>query len=319
MKKNIPTLFAAALVIIFGTQGYAFAVPASGGIAPASHTDTAAVRATGHTTIAASSVSQTALQPQAPLQVQPAGPPADMVIPEHPNEYYASRTKNLTYTDSAGATMPLRLFIPAGFNDGRRYPLALSLHGLGERGSDNLKNLASYAAGWTDDAFQKQYPCFVLVPQCPLGRQWINAHDPKQAAGQDSAEVRRVMEVVEKISSQYPVDRGRIYLIAASMGAAGGWQVLTHHPKTFAAAILIAGAGETNDIPLVTDLPMWFHYGGSDVIVKPERIRAKLKALGDAHANYRATEYQGAGHEICFWVWRRKPVVDWLFSQRRTN
>ena len=46
-----------------------------------------------------------------------------------------------TYENAKGQTIPYRLLTPATIEPGKRYPLVLFLHGLGERGTDNAAQL----------------------------------------------------------------------------------------------------------------------------------------------------------------------------------
>lgn len=65
---------------------------------------------------------------------------------------------------SSGETLNYRKLIPVEIKTGEKYPLVIFLHGAGERGSDNSKQLVLGA-----DLFANRdtYPAFVLFPQCP--------------------------------------------------------------------------------------------------------------------------------------------------------
>ncbi len=70
-----------------------------------------------------------------------------------------------TFTERGGAKMPYRLLEPAKIEGGKKYPLVLILHGWGERGSDNKKQLEDFAAAVTKPDIRKRFPCFVVIPQ----------------------------------------------------------------------------------------------------------------------------------------------------------
>ncbi|UHA60203.1 hypothetical protein KDJ21_026450 [Metabacillus litoralis] len=63
--------------------------------------------------------------------------------------------------------MPFRLFVPEGYEPGKSYPLVLFLHGGGERGDDNLKQLVNNdgAIFWATAENQSKAQVFVLAPQ----------------------------------------------------------------------------------------------------------------------------------------------------------
>ncbi len=71
--------------------------------------------------------------------------------------------------DADGNVLNYRLFKPAGYDAGKKYPVILFLHGAGERGSNNTAQVRD-ALHFTTEAVQKEHPCFVIAPQCPGGR-----------------------------------------------------------------------------------------------------------------------------------------------------
>ena len=95
-------------------------------------------------------------------------------ISQHNHAFYTDHTKALIYTNAAGESMGYRLFLPAGYDAGKKYPLVLVFHGAGQRGDDNSRQLAPYTAGWIDDAVQSRHPCILLLPHCPTGQLWVD-------------------------------------------------------------------------------------------------------------------------------------------------
>ena len=65
----------------------------------------------------------------------------------------------------SGEKMPYRLLKPENVEAGTKYPLVLILHGWGDRGSDNTKQLADYGPAFLKPDVRKRFPCFVLLPQ----------------------------------------------------------------------------------------------------------------------------------------------------------
>ena len=64
--------------------------------------------------------------------------------------------------------MPGRLFIPDEMVPGESYPLVITLHGAGERGTDNQSQVLynHLATTWAAYEWQADHPCFVFSPQC---------------------------------------------------------------------------------------------------------------------------------------------------------
>ena len=112
------------------------------------------------------------------------------------------------------------LYLPAGIESGRQWPLILYLHGRSLRGS-NLSILTRYGlpARLQND---RSFPFVVVAPQLPGGQSWTDTG--------------RLARLVEDVAARYPIDHTRIYLIGYSMGAGGVWRTAIDHPEMFAAA-----------------------------------------------------------------------------------
>ena len=65
-------------------------------------------------------------------------------------------------------TLPYRLLLPLNYNVKKKYPLILFLHGSGERGNDNEKQLVHGGDLFLMDSIRKNYPAIVVFPQCSL-------------------------------------------------------------------------------------------------------------------------------------------------------
>ena len=56
---------------------------------------------------------------------------------------------------------------PAEKKGEKKSPLVLFLHGAGERGNDNEKQLVHGGQMWLNPVNREKYPAFILAPQCP--------------------------------------------------------------------------------------------------------------------------------------------------------
>ena len=77
------------------------------------------------------------------------------------------------YRDSTGAELPYRLLRPLAAQAGTQYPLVVFLHGAGERGTDNDKQLTHGVPQFATAENRTKYPCFLIAPQCPAGQRWV--------------------------------------------------------------------------------------------------------------------------------------------------
>ena len=123
----------------------------------------------------------------------------------------------LTFTDSSGATMPYELITPPNYNKSQTYPVVLFFHGAGERGIDGLAQLRNGAIDYGDPAFQAKFPCFVVIPQCPVVvngqlKQWVDMPwgDLKGTRPpQPSVPMQLALKLLDSVCAQYPVDKNR--------------------------------------------------------------------------------------------------------------
>ncbi|MBN2780862.1 MAG: phospholipase, partial [Candidatus Marinimicrobia bacterium] len=81
-----------------------------------------------------------------------------------------------TYVSAAGDTLLYRLLRPQDPKPGKDYPLVLFLHGSGERGRDNERQLIWGAGAFINEKNMKKYPCYVVAPQCPEDKRWLEVH-----------------------------------------------------------------------------------------------------------------------------------------------
>src|SRR6476620_9890924 len=68
---------------------------------------------------------------------------------------------------SGNDTLPYRLLYPENYDPKKKYPLIVFLHGSGERGRDNEKQLLHGGDLFLRADVRKNYPAIVLFPQCP--------------------------------------------------------------------------------------------------------------------------------------------------------
>lgn len=209
-------------------------------------------------------------------------------------------------------TLPYRLLHPELIEQEKNYPLVLFLHGSGERGNDNEINLTYISELFLQDNVRKDYPGFVLVPQCPSGESW----SPDDWYAKPTEPIATVMELVDSLTSALPIDSSRLYVIGLSMGGYGTWYLITRYEQRFAAAVPICGGGDWNQAHVIRHVPLWIFHGRKDKIVLPEQSRKMVRAIKRAGGKPRYTEYKKAEHESWKLAFKEPDLLSWLFSQR---
>jgi len=215
--------------------------------------------------------------------------------------------------------LPYRLFKP-NTEPGKSYPLVIFLHGSGERGSDNEKQLSNGVFNFVLPDNQKNNPCFILVPQCPEGIRWVNVSWTVKSVIQPdtiSPPLQDVMDLITALVKEIPADTSRIYLCGLSMGGFGTWDLLTRYPAVFAAAVPVCGGGDCAKASLIKDIPVWVFHGAKDDVVDPVLSRDMVAAIRKAGGLPGYTEYPHLNHGSWDAAFSDKLMMQWLFEQRR--
>lgn len=226
------------------------------------------------------------------------------------------------HKNDKGETLNYRLLTPQGYDPQAetKYPLVLFLHGAGERGSDNAKQLVHGAKNFASEANRAKHPAFVVFPQCPDGKKWVEVDwsaDTHEQPKVESISLRLSREVLATLQKEFRIDDKRLYVTGLSMGGYGTWDMIARTPELFAAAAPVCGGADEATAPRVTKLPIWAFHGDRDTAVKPERSRRMIAAIEKAGGQPKYTEYPGVGHDSWSQTYADPKFMDWLFAQKR--
>ncbi len=188
------------------------------------------------------------------------------------------------YEPVSTGEMPYRLMKPLGFNPATSYPVIVSLHGGGGRGTDNRGQLRVWNRLLADKALRAEYPSYVLAPQST--RLWDEWH------------LDRIKEIVNSLPS---VDTNRIYVLGHSMGGHGSFILLQVDPGYFAAAVPSAGTGRGQDAAfidpeVIRDIPIWAFHGDQDEVAPYARAESLFAEMSRLKGNMKLTTFAGDAH-----------------------
>ena len=215
-------------------------------------------------------------------------------------------------------TLNYRLLTPETASSDNPLPLVLFLHGAGERGDDNVAQLKHGAKEFAKR--QAEHPCFVLVPQCPKEKRWVEV-DWNEASGKGafkespSETMGLVLAVLNELLESGKVDRDRVYVTGLSMGGYGTWYAVGMKESPFVAAAPICGGGDPLWAKRYISLPLWAFHGDADTAVSVERSREMISAIREAGGEPKYTEYAGVGHDSWTQTYSSDDFHQWLFSQ----
>jgi predicted peptidase len=217
--------------------------------------------------------------------------------------------------------MPYRLFRPQASG---KLPLIVYLHGSGGQGDDNLRQLGLGNIFGTRVCLlpenQKAFPCYVLVPQSNRG--WVR-YDPAKLEKDELEMVRgpgqgvgMVLQIVNALRHEFPIDDRRIYVMGQSMGGAGTWNILSSHPKFFAAAVPCCGSRSVDDGTASIETAVWNFHGEADQTVPVSLSRDRIGARRKAGGYPLSTEYAAVDHNVWEWAFTEPQLLKWMFAQR---
>lgn len=253
-----------------------------------------------------------------------------------PADYFLFRS--LT---TAQGTLPYRLFVPKNYLAAQKYPLVITFHGIGERGTDNVVQITSHriAESWAEDTNQARNPCFVVSPQCPTTSDW----------GYSGMAMQISLKIIDSLTRAFSIDTNRLYATGLSLGGMGTWGLINNIPHKFAAFIPQSGnGGNTSLASTLVKIPIWCFHGAQDGTVSVSDDRNMMNALAAAGAtcvrytcNYDGsnanmtwtaltqqinggatllyTEYIDGGHDIWENSYDNPLLPHWVFMQSKTG
>jgi predicted peptidase len=226
--------------------------------------------------------------------------------------------KPYVYTNETGETFPYRLGAPQFPEAGKKYPLILFLHGSGECGTDNLKQIRVGLPALVRTLLKRPEPVMVLAPQSQAGNGWVKrlALTPDYAAAKEPAPALAVaLELCRYLVAERQADPDRLTITGLSLGGFGTWDAIQREPALFAAAIPICGGGDSRRVRELKRLPIWLFHGRDDKNVPVACGRRMAEALRQLGGRVKYTEYENAAHNVWDRVYADPAVIDWLLKQ----
>lgn len=201
--------------------------------------------------------------------------------------------------------LPYQMYASGKMKASGSYPVAIYLHGVGQKGDDNEQQMGGDVRMFANPDFYKKRECIVIVPQCSTDSSWKG--DPGN----------NLIALVKDLTAKAPVDRNRIYLTGYSMGGFGTWALLAQEPDLFAAGVPVAGGASPQIADKIKDIPIWAFHGEKDPTVKVEQSRQIVDALKAVDGKIKYTEMPGADHGISYKVFADEEMHEWLFEQMK--
>ena len=194
---------------------------------------------------------------------------------------------------------------PKGYEEGKRYPVILMLHGAGGRGGQIEMVIKDNPYFKITEEKHPDLPFITVAPHCTLNN-WF-----------DHFETLR--KLVRWVYENPFTDKDRIYGMGVSMGGYGIWQLAMSMPKFFAAIVPICGGGMYWNAARLVNVPVWAHHGALDKAVLPEESVKMVEAVKKHGGDARLTVYPEVAHNSWIPAYEDPQVFEWLLSHTNRN
>lgn len=212
--------------------------------------------------------------------------------------YYSSFAQLKAYNEKSGYSYWVRM--PKEVAKKEKVPVIIFLHGRSLSGHD-LSRVKRYGVLRAIER-GKDLDAIVVAPQT------ANGWDPD-----------KVMEVLDKVEKDYPVDKERIYVCGMSMGGYGTMDVAGKYPDRIAAAVAICGGGTLSYACNLTQVPLWIQHGSADRAVPASESKKIYNAIKkcDKNADATLTIIPGGTHGSVERLFHGEKIYDFMFRHSK--
>ena len=192
---------------------------------------------------------------------------------------------------------------PKNYENGKKYPVIVFLHGAGTRGAD-IEAVRSNPY-FTITETHEDFPFITIAPYCHEDT-WYD-------------KLEFLKKLVYDVAQSDFADSERIYLMGNSMGGYGTWQLAMSIPEMFAAIVPICGGGMYWNAPMLVNVPVWAFHGGKDGVVYTEESQKMVDAVNNAGGKAKLTIYPDNYHDAWTDTYKNPEVFEWLLSYKNEN
>ncbi|KAA6441087.1 phospholipase [Dyadobacter flavalbus] len=220
------------------------------------------------------------------------------------------------FSDADDTEQPYGLYLPKNFDENKKYPLVIMLHGAGDNHRLSLRRVfgKSNAEGETDVEATRYFPQWEnvdFIVASPLAR---------GTAGYQGIPEQDVYDVLDDIKKRFKIDENRIYLTGLSMGGGGTlWLGLTR-PDIWAAIAPVCPAppnGTFDLAPNALNFPIHFFHGDADPVVPVSGTQKWVSELQDMGVEVSYKEFVDVKHDSWVSAYDNEFIFEWFGHAER--
>ena len=200
---------------------------------------------------------------------------------------------------------PYVQYLPKDFDERKKYPLVIFLHGAGERG-DDLDLACKHGFMKHVRESGKEYPFIYIAPQCPCDKYW-------------GCYTESLLAFLDFICETLPIDQSKIYLTGLSMGGTGTFMLAMASPERFAAIAPVCGSGICWYAGALKNIPVFMYHGDCDDVVPIQESMTMLSRIHQRGGNAQLHICYGVGHNAWDVAYAGDELVNKLLSCKKED
>lgn len=208
----------------------------------------------------------------------------------------------LTFTVPGLAPMPVALSVPEGYDGVEARPFVLALHPGGTR-------FPYYGGAFMEEVVRPglvDLAPIIVAPDCPT-EEWT-----------DAVAEQGVLSLLERVMTDYAVDRRRVLVIGYSLGGRGTWFLSARHPELFTGAIVMAGWIDGQPIESLAPVPTYVVHSRQDEVIPFQANERALRDLDRLGRPVRLNLLNGPGHyDMSAYVDAVRTAARWMVDRWR--
>lgn len=208
-----------------------------------------------------------------------------------------------------------RLKFPKSYNptanDGKKYPMLVFYHGLGETGSiyDNEYQLYHGGQGFSNSVDNGSFDGYILCMQ--------------SQGFWGGSQYQYITEIIDYMVTNNKLDAFRISDNGLSAGGQASWEMMMNFPTYVAASVPMSGVSigykDNSVVNALKFTPIWLFQGGLDGSPAPSTAQQVRDAFLNAGGNFKYTEYPDLGHGVWDRVWTEPDFYPFLLRAYGAN